>query len=470
MKHVTFIKGSALPVLTGGRAEAINLKSREYRTSVRRITSSQIILMGFASVILLGTVLLMMPVSSRKGMHVTFLDSLFTSASAVCVTGLVVHDTAACWSPVGQLIILVLIQVGGMGVITVAALFALISGKRISLMQRSTMQEAISAPAVGGIVRLTRFIIKSTFILELTGAAVMAPVFVRDFGFRGLWMALFHSVSAFCNAGFDLLGSREQFSSLTSYGADPVINTVIMFLITAGGIGFLTWDDIRINGLRLRRYRMQTKVILCTSASLLVFPALYFFFFEFAGMPFKERAFISLFQAVTPRTAGFNTVDLGTVSEPGWFVTIALMLIGGSPGSTAGGMKTTTVAVLVAAAVSTFCRREHAHLFGRRICDDVVKHAATVLLMYVVLFWAGGLALSILEGLPMSLCLFETASAIGTVGLTLGVTQGLGSASRLILILLMFFGRVGGLTLIFAVLSGKQKELCMLPKENITVG
>lgn len=466
MSRLVSVKGCVPAGLAGRNVGTV----KGYHTAVRKITSSQIIMAGFACVILLGTLLLMLPFSSREGVNVTFLDSLFTSTSAVCVTGLVVHDTATCWSPAGQLIIMLLIQVGGMGVITVAALFALMSGKRISLMQRSTMQEAISAPAVGGIVRLTRFIIKSTFILELGGAAVMAPVFVRDFGARGLWMALFHSVSAFCNAGFDLLGTREQFSSLTSYAADPAVNIVIMFLITAGGIGFLTWDDMRANGFRLRRYRMQTKVILCASLCLLVLPALYFFFFEFGGLPFKERLLASLFQSVTPRTAGFNTADLEAVSEPGWFVIIALMLIGGSPGSTAGGMKTTTVAVLGAAAVSTFCRREHAHFFGRRVGDDVVKHAATVLLMYVALFWMGGLALSILEGLPMSLCLFETASAIGTVGLTLGVTPGLGAASRLILILLMFFGRVGGLTLIFAVLSGKQKDLCMLPREDITVG
>ena len=436
----------------------------------RRITSSQIIIMGFAGVILLGAMLLWLPVSRRAGAEVTFLDSLFTAVSAVCVTGLVVHDTATTWSAFGQAVILLLIQIGGMGVITVAASFAMISGKRISLMQRSTMQEAISAPAVGGIVRLTGFIIKSTMVMELAGAVVMAPVFVRDFGVRGLWMAVFHSISAFCNAGFDLLGTRSRFSSLTAYTGDPVINGAVMFLIIAGGIGFLTWNDIWVNRFRLHRYRMQSKVILCTTAILLILPALYFFFCELAGLPLKERVLGSLFQAVTPRTAGFNTVDLGAISEPGWFVIIALMLIGGSPGSTAGGMKPTTAAVLTAAAAATFCRKEHPHFFGRRICDDVVRNASTILLMYTVLFWAGGLALSVLEGLPMSVCLFESASAIGTVGLTLGITPGLGTASRIILILLMFFGRVGGLTLIFAVLSGKRKEVCMLPKENITVG
>ena len=435
-----------------------------------KLTSFQIIILGFSSVILLGTILLMLPFSSREGGSASFLDALFTSTSAVCVTGLVVRDTATYWSAFGQLVILLLIQIGGMGVITVAASFAMISGRKISLMQRSTMQEAISAPKVGGIVRLTGFIIRITLLIELLGAAVMAPVFYRDFGGKGLWMALFHSVSAFCNAGFDLMGIRAPFSSLTSYSAEPVINLTIMLLILIGGIGFLTWDDIRSNGLHLHRYRMQSKVILSTTVLLLAIPAVYFFFYEFRGLSVAQRIFSSLFHSVTPRTAGFNTVDLTAMSESGQCITIALMLIGGSPGSTAGGMKTTTAAVLFAAAISTFRRKEYTHFFGRRIDDDVVKHAATILLMYLVLSFSGGLAISILEGLPMLTCLFETASAVGTVGLTLGITPGLGLASRLILIVLMFFGRVGGLTLIFAALSGRQKNASMLPKEKITVG
>ncbi len=398
------------------------------------------------------------------------MDALFTSTSAVCVTGLVVHDTGTYWSAFGQLIILILIQIGGMGVITVAVSLAVLSGRKLSLMQRGTMQEAISAPKVGGIVRLTGFIIRTALIIELLGAAALMPVFCRDFGIRGIWMALFHSVSAFCNAGFDLMGGREPFSSLTAYTADPLVNLTVMFLVIAGGIGFLTWDDIRTNRLQFRRYRMQSKVILCTTAVLLALPAAYFYFFEYGELAFGERIFASLFQAVTPRTAGFNSTDLNTLSEAGQAVTAVLMLIGGSPGSTAGGMKTTTAAVLSATAVSTFCREEHAHFFGRRIDDDVVKNAATILLMYLALFFFGGLFISILEGLPVLASLFETASAVGTVGLSLGLTPGLCIASRLILILLMFFGRVGGLTLIFAALSGGRIQVSQLPREKITVG
>ncbi len=436
----------------------------------KRLTSFQIIILGFSAVILFGAVLLMLPVSSREGTVTPFGEALFTSTSAVCVTGLVLHDTASYWSGFGQGVILLLIQIGGMGVITVAAAFAMISGRKISLMQRSTIQEAISAPKVGGIVRLTGFIVRVTLAVELFGAAAMAPVFCRDYGGRGLWMALFHSISAFCNAGFDLMGKGAPFSSLTGYAAEPVINLAVMVLIVIGGIGFLTWEDIRMNRLHLHKYRMQSKVILCTTAVLLIVPALYFYFFEFSALSPGKRVWVSLFQSVTPRTAGFNTADLTSLSEAGQSVTIALMLVGGSPGSTAGGMKTTTIAVLFATALSTFCRKEHTGFFGRRIDDDVVKNAATVFLMYLLLFFFGGLLISRIEGLPLLACLFETASAVGTVGLSLGITPGLGAVSRMILILLMFFGRVGGLTLIFAALSGTHKKVSKLPREKITVG
>ena len=437
---------------------------------IRKLTSFQIICLGFFGVIFIGALLLMLPLSSKSGTVTPFTDALFTSTSAVCVTGLVIYDTATYWSEFGQCIILFLIQIGGMGVVTVAACFAMIAGRKISLMQRSTMQEAISAPKVGGIVRLTGFIVRTTLLIELLGAAVMAPGLCRDFGIKGLWMALFHSVSAFCNAGFDLMGVKAPFSSLTSYAADPVTNLTIMLLIIVGGIGFLTWDDIRTNRLHFSKYRMQSKVILCTTAFLVTVPAIYFYLFEFPSLAPGERVLSSLFQSVTPRTAGFNTVDLTALSEAGQSLTIVLMLIGGSPGSTAGGMKTTTIAVLFGAAISTFFRKEHTHFFGRRIEDDVVKNAATILLMYLLLFFFGGLLISRIENLPMLTCLFETASAVGTVGLSLGITPALGFVSRVILIILMFFGRVGGLTLIFAALSGKQKTQAKLPREKITVG
>ena len=252
----------------------------------RRLSSFQIIILGFAGVILLGALLLMLPLSTTAGCVTPFHEALFTATSAVCVTGLVVQDTGSYWSVFGQTVILTLIQIGGLGVVTVAASVALLSGRRISLMQRSTMQDAISAPKVGGIVRLTRFILRGTFLIELIGALAMLPVFCRDYGWCGIWMAVFHSISAFCNAGFDILGTNDNlYPSLTGYVQNPVINITIMLLIITGGIGFLTWDDICENKLHFHRYRMQSKVILVTTLALIVLPTLFFFFVDFDALP-----------------------------------------------------------------------------------------------------------------------------------------------------------------------------------------
>ena len=437
----------------------------------RRLTSFQIMILGFAGVILLGALVLMLPLSAARRAWTPFSQALFTSTSAVCVTGLAVQDTGTYWSSFGQGVILLLIQVGGLGVITAAVTFLMLSGKNISLQERSAMQDAISAPAVGGIVRLTRFILRGTFLVELVGALALLPAFCRDYGLRGVWMAVFHSVSAFCNAGFDILGrTGTLYPSLTAYAADPLVNIVIMLLIVVGGIGFLTWDDVCTHGLHLRRYRMQSKVILSVSAVLIVLPALLFFLTDFAGLPTGQRILASLFQAVTPRTAGYNTVDLTEMSDTSRAVTILLMLTGGAPGSTAGGMKVTTLAVLAANAVAAFFRREDPQLFRRRLEPSAVRNAAAILLLYLALTVAGAAVIGAVEGLPLGACLYETASAAGTVGLTLGLTPQLGTLSQGILILLMFFGRVGGLTLIYAAFSGHDLTYARYPKEKITVG
>lgn len=437
----------------------------------KRLTTFQIIILGFAGVILLGALLLMMPISSASGERTPFNTAIFTSTSAVCVTGLVLKDTATYWSGFGQGVILTLIQIGGLGVVTVAASFALLSGRKITLMQRSTMQEAIAAPKVGGIVRLTGFILKTTFLMELAGALVMLPVFYGDYGARGIWMAVFHSISAFCNAGFDIMGTvSAPFQSMTSYEANPVINITIMLLIVIGGVGFLTWEDVYSNKYHIKSYRMQSKVILVTTGILIIVPAVFFYFIDFSGLSGGERVFSAVFQSVTTRTAGFNTVDLRTLSDVGLLIMIALMLIGGSPGSTAGGMKTTTAAVLFANTVSVFRRKADTQFFGRRVDGGVVRNAAAILIMYLTLFFGGAIVISLVEGLPMDICLFETASAVGTVGLSLGITGQLGIISQVVLMLLMFLGRVGGLTLIYAALSGPDLNLSKLPMERITVG
>lgn len=433
----------------------------------RCLSSSQIIILCFIGAIVFGSILLMLPFATQDGHGAVFSDALFTATSAVCVTGLVVQDTATYWSTFGQMVILGLIQIGGMGVVTIAILITVLSGKAISLKLRSTMQESISAHNVGGIVRLTGFILKMTILFELLGAVMMAPTFCDTFGIgKGLWYAVFHSISAFCNAGFDLMGVKEPYSSLTRFADDPSINFAIMFLIVMGGIGFLTWDDIRVNKHHIRKYKMQSKVILITTALLILFPALYFFFFEFEGEPMAERTWSSLFQAVTPRTAGFNTADLTQISEIGTAITIFLMLVGGSPGSTAGGMKTTTLAVMF----STLFSAGHTHFWGRRVSDETVRNAATLLMMYLLLFLLGGCLISYIEELPLFICLYETASAIGTVGLSQGITPDLGIASKLILIFFMYVGRVGGLTLIFSQLAGNHNIAEHLPQEKMMVG
>lgn len=437
----------------------------------RRLSSFQIIILGFAGVILLGALLLMLPISTTAGGVTPFNETLFTATSAVCVTGLVVQDTGSYWSAFGQAVILTLIQIGGLGVVTVAASLALLSGRKISLMQRSTMQDAISAPQVGGIVRLTRFILRGTFLIELLGALAMLPVFCRDYGWRGIWMALFHSISAFCNAGFDILGTEDNlYLSLTGYAGSPVINITIMLLIVIGGIGFLTWNDICENKWQFHRYRMQSKVILVTTGLLILLPAVFFFFSDFSALPAGNRLLASFFQSVTPRTAGFNTVNLSAMSSASQGVMILLMLIGGSPGSTAGGMKTTTLAVLLANAVATFRQRDSAQFFGRRVDCSAVKTAATILMMYLVLFFGGAVFISAYENLSLSTCLYETASAVGTVGLTLGITPQLHITSQMVLITLMYLGRVGGLTLIYAAFSGKKATGAKMPKEKIMIG
>ncbi|EGC03774.1 TrkH family potassium uptake protein [Ruminococcus albus] len=435
------------------------------------MTSFQVIIISFFCLILVGTLLLMLPISSRQRCVTSFPDAMFTAVSATCVTGLVVKDTATYWSLFGQAVILTLIQIGGMGVITIGLAIIKASGRKIGLWQRSTMQESISAPQVGGIVKLTGFILKTSLIIELIGAALLAPVFCNDLGIaKGLWYSLFHSISAFCNAGFDLFGVREPFSSLTSYHSNIYLNIIIMLLIITGGIGFLVWDDIGTHKYRIRRFSLQSKIVLMTSAVLIVLPALYFFFYEYGSERIHDRVIHSLFQSVTTRTAGFNTTDLAAMEESGTAVMIILMLVGGSPGSTAGGMKTSTLAVLFLSAITVFSRRNDVHCFKRRISEETVRSAGAVLFMYLVLFFTSGVIISRIENLPLLTCLFETGSAIGTVGLTLGITSTLSGISRAILMALMFFGRVGGLTLIYAALPSAESSKIKLPLEKITVG
>jgi len=440
------------------------------------IRPAQIILLGFLILIAAGTLLLMLPFATRSGSSTSLLDALFTATSASCVTGLVVADTASHWSAFGHVVILLLIQIGGMGVVTVAVFFSILSGKKIGLKQRWVMQESISAPHVGGILRQTTFILKTAFLMEALGAVLLAIRFVPRFGLgKGLWYAVFHSISAFCNAGFDLMGVNAPFSSLTEFAGDPLVVLTVCGLILSGGIGFLVWADMRDHKLKLREYSLQSKLVLTVTAVLLL-GGFAFFLFEFsqpqwAELSAGERVLAALFQTVTPRTAGFNTVDLNTLSEPGLLMTILLMLVGGSTGSTAGGFKVNTLAVLVLGMVAAFQSKNSAELFGRRLPEHTIRNAAAIFLLYLLLFLGGGMVICCVDRIPLLGALFETSSAVATVGLTLGYTPGLSAVSHIVLIVLMYVGRVGGLTLMYGVVEQDTLTGAVrLPMENVTVG
>ena len=437
---------------------------------MKKLSSSQIIVFGFILFIFIGSILLTFPIATADGEGASFKDALFTATSAMCVTGLVVKDTATYWSLFGKTVIILLIQIGGMGVVTAATALFLLSGKKLGLRERNLMQYSISALQVGGIISHVKFIIKVSVAIELIGAFFLAFVFIPDRGImEGSFYAIFHSISAFCNAGFDLMGDREIFSSLTHLSKNIFFNVVIMALIVTGGIGFATWDDIKKHKFNIKKYHLQSKVIIATSLLLTIIPAIYFLFFEFPMLGLSERILPSLFQSVTCRTAGFNTVDFSVLTETGIFVMILLMIVGGSPGSTAGGMKTTTLAILIATSISVFKREKQPHFFGRRIPEESIKNSSALLILYITLALFGAFLISRIEQLPILSCLFETTSAVGTVGLSLGNTPKFTRESCAVLIFLMFVGRVGGLTLIFSTVNASE-ALGRLPEEKITVG
>ncbi len=443
-----------------------------YLFTKKIVSDFQIIILAFACVILLGGILLMLPVSSAAGLWTPFSEALFTSTSAVCVTGLVVHDTMTYWSVFGKTVILLLIQTGGMGVVTLSAMVLSVTGHKLGLVQRTLIQDSIGSEHMGGLVRMVRFIVKIMLTVEGIGACILATVFVPLYGpLKGAAFSVFHSVSAFCNAGFDLMGEQGEYSSLTGFAANPVVTLTISLLIILGGIGFFTWKDFIDHGLKFRRYRMQTKAILVMTAALLLLPAIYLFMAEYGNLPLGERLLAAIFQAVTPRTAGFNTTDLTQMSGTGQAVTVILMLIGGAPGSTAGGMKVTTIFVILATCASVFGGEEECSGFGRSIDNKVISQSMALMTIYMTLFLVSGAVICSLEQQPLHICLFESASAIGTVGLTLGITPTLGLISKIILIALMFLGRTGGLTIAWALFKIQGPSVNRkYPKGNIAVG
>lgn len=442
-----------------------------------KMTYVRIIASGYLMVIIGGTLLLLLPGATRAGNETDFLTALFTATSATCVTGLVVVDTYTHWTSFGHTVILIMIQIGGLGFMTMGVLLAMFLKKRITLRTRGLLQESMNGMQMGGIVRLVRMVLRGTVMIEMAGALLLAFRFIPVFGWKkGILYGVFHSVSAFCNAGFDLMGEYSgQYSSLVAFYDDAVINLVVMALIIIGGIGFFIWKDLKENKLHLKKYRLHTKITLLMTAILLVGGTILFFIFEndnlLAGMSGKDKLLASAFSSVTARTAGFNTIDTGQLTHASKLLTMVLMFIGGSPGSTAGGIKTVTTMVLIAYVWSNLRASKGVNVFNRRLDDDVIRKASNVVVISLIMAVTSAILICFLQpDLEVEDILFEVFSAIGTVGMSTGVTRDLSLASRIVIILLMYCGRIGSMSFALSFTERKKVAPIQLPIEKIMIG
>ncbi len=438
------------------------------------LSPNQIIALGFLGIIVSGALLLMLPFANRAGRGLSFLDSLFTATSATCVTGLVVADTWTQFNLLGQIILLVLIQVGGLGYMTLMLQAFLFLGRKIGLRQRSLMMESVSAERLSDALTLLRYILGGTAAIEGLGAVLLSFRFIPELGVaRGIWYSIFHSISAFCNAGFDLMGFREPYSSLTHYVYDPLVNLTACALILLGGLGFLVWRDVWEHGPRFHLYSLHTKLILTSSAVLTLGGAALFWLAErdnlLAGMNPGQQALVSLFQAVSPRTAGFNTVDLAKLTSGGGLLTIVLMFVGAGPGSTGGGVKITTVLVCLLTLASFVRGRREAGAFNRRLDEEQIHRSAAAVTLYMTLAMIGGFLILATQPFPLQDALFEVFSAMSTVGLSTGITRDLSAVNRAVLIVMMFCGRIGSLSMMMA-LAERTAPRIKDPVERISIG
>ncbi|MBP5166219.1 MAG: Trk family potassium uptake protein [Oscillospiraceae bacterium] len=437
-----------------------------------RLSYNKIVVLGFLAVIIAGGLLLMLPCASADRVGTDPLTAFFTSTSATCVTGLVVADTGTHWSFFGKLIILLMIQVGGLGFMTVITAASVLIHKRIGLHERTLLMQATGAMTHSSVKKLILRIVTGTFIFECAGAAVLAVRFVPQLGpARGIWYAVFHSISAFCNAGFDIIGN---FSSFTDYSRDPLVCLTLCALIVIGGIGFIIWGDIAEHRFHFRKYDLHSKLSLSVSAALILIGWILFFLSEktasMSSMSVGERILASLFHSVSTRTAGMNTADLSRLSDSGSLLSCLLMFIGGSSGSTAGGIKTTTFAVIMLSAYASATKRSSITVFKRSLDDAVVKRAGAIVTVYVSAAAAAAFVICALEPFGLKQILFEVVSAVGTVGLSMGVTTQLHTASRAVIMLLMFAGRIGGLSLALLLGENRKSAKTERPTENILVG
>lgn len=440
-----------------------------------KLSHVQIIALGFLLLIAAGTLLLMLPAASADGQPAPFREAFFTATSATCVTGLVLRDTATAWTLFGQVVIIVLIQIGGLGFMSIATMFYLLLRKKMGLRQREIMVESINTSQVGGIMKLAKQILLGTAFFEGVGALLLAIRFVPMYGpGKGIWYGIFHSISAFCNAGFDLFGYMEPFCSLVAFRDDVFVNVVIMALVIIGGLGFLVWEDLGRCGLRWRRYRLHTKLVLVSSAVLTFGGALLIFLFERQatgdGLTTGQRILTALFASVSARTAGFNTVDLAAQSDATKLVTVLLMFVGGSPGSTAGGIKTTTFVTLLLFGIASLRGDEAPTVFGRRLSEEARKKSMNVVFFNACLALSGTLLLCGTQGLDLADVMLETFSAMSTVGLSTGITRELSDLCAYAVAALMYLGRVGSVSFAVALLEKKAKPPVLYPVEQITVG
>ncbi|MCI7812149.1 MAG: potassium transporter TrkG [Lachnospiraceae bacterium] len=440
-----------------------------------QLSAGQIIGLGFLVIILIGTLLLMTPVASRDGNWTGFLDALFTATSATCVTGLVVVDTYTHWSIAGQVLILILIQIGGLGFMSLGMM--LISGirKNVGLKGKSVLVESINGFQIGGIIKFVKKMVLGTFLVEGIGAVILSIRFSFDMNIgEAIYNGIFHSISAFCNAGFDLMGKYEPYSSLVRYSSDWIVNITVILLVIIGGIGFIVWEDVLKNRHHFQKYRLHTKIVLVTTAVLTIGGAILFGIFEYhnlgEGMGIGERILTSLFDAVTPRTAGFNTTDIGQQTNSSKLLSVIFMFIGGSPGSTAGGIKTTTFVVFLFYMRGIFLKTRGSSVFRRRLSDEALKKASALACTNLTLALTATLVICGVQNIELADVLLETFSAISTVGMSAGITRDLVPVCRVTLIILMYCGRVGSLSFLLSFTDKKKISPIQFPEERILIG
>lgn len=440
----------------------------------KKLNEVQILAVGFVILIFIGATILTFPISSASGERTNFLDSLFTATSASCVTGLVTLDTGTHWSVFGQTIIMILIEIGGLGFMSFATFLAILLGKKITLKNRLIMQEAMNTFDIQGLVRMVKYVLMFTFTIQFFGALLLSSQLIPEFGIvKGLYFSVFHSISMFCNAGFDLFGN---FNSLTAYYNNTVILLTISSLIVIGGLGFTVWLEI-YNYKGSKRLSTHTKVVLLITTILIIGGAVAIFFLEYtnpetlAPMNFKDKVVNSIFASVTPRTAGANSISTSGMTTAGIFLTIILMFIGGSPGSTAGGLKTTTFGIILFTVISVVRGREDTEVFGKRFSKGLVYKAFSLLVIGMTLVIVVTMILTITEpGESFVSLLYEATSAFGTVGLTTGVTQRLSGIGKFIIIVMMYLGRVGPLTVTLALISKQRKSKYKYPEGKVLIG